>query len=347
MTYRKGLEQQLEAVYGLKDVTYEHLGTPVNDVLAVSARQGRFALKLYHDNRTASAVQWELDLLVHLLERGAPVAKAVPASQSHVEHLILDDKERIASLFEWVSGEKPSPSRDVYMSLGRAAALIHAAADTFTSSLPRENYDAEALIEEQIQRMKLQLIAANRWDEVVTLGERLQRLLDDPRLESGICHMDLTLDNVCFSATGGLIVFDFDSAGTFWRAIEPYGVLRSSKNYFQDWLKGYRSVRPLSEQDEAAVAVFGIVGDLRNVAWKLGVAASSRGKPLLDVSDLPEVVDGWLKWESARIERESLRTRGPEEVRTGALSRQRPAQTLSGLRCRIDVLGGRPGCEKR
>jgi hypothetical protein len=60
-------------------------------------------------------------------------------------------------------------------------------------------------------------------------------------------------------------------------------------------------VRPLSEEDEAAVAVFGIVGDLRNVAWKLGLAASSRGKPLLEVSDLPEVVDGWLEWESTRM----------------------------------------------
>jgi Ser/Thr protein kinase RdoA (MazF antagonist) len=302
MTDRKSLDQQLETAYGLREVIFEHLGTPVNDVIAVSARQGRFALKLYHKNRTAAALQWELDLVAHLRRQGAPVAKAVPASHGgYIEHVILDNERRIAALYEWAAGEKPSPSRDVYVSLGRAAGQIHAAADTFRSSLPRENYDVALLIDEPLQRMKHQLIAADRWNQVVTLEERLKRLLDNPVLERGICHMDLTLDNVCLSTNGDLTVFDFDSAGTCWRAIEPYGVLRSSRNYFQNWLEGYRSVRPLSEEDEAAVAVFGIVGDLRNVAWKLGLAASSRGKPLLEVSDLPEVVDGWLEWESTRM----------------------------------------------
>jgi hypothetical protein len=50
-----------------------------------------------------------------------------------------------------------------------------------------------------------------------------------------------------------------------------------------------------------AVAAFGILGDLRVVAWKLGVAASSRGTPLLTVRDLPAIVDGWLDWEAVHL----------------------------------------------
>jgi Ser/Thr protein kinase RdoA (MazF antagonist) len=99
----------------------------------------------------------------------------------------------------------------------------------------------------------------------------------------------------------GLTVFDFDSAGTCWRALEPWGVLRSSAAYFQAWLAGYRTVRPFSSADETAVAAFGIVGDLRVVAWKLGVGESSRGAPLLGVRDLPAIVDGWLDWEAAHL----------------------------------------------
>ena len=117
----------------------------------------------------------------------------------------------------------------------------------------------------------------------------------------GICHMGLTLDNVHVTEGGTLTVFDFDSAGPSWRAVEPYGVLRYSANAFGSWLFGYRGVRPFSPADEAAVAVFGIVGDLRAVAWQLGVAVSSRGTPLLEAAALPAVVDGWLDWEATHL----------------------------------------------
>jgi len=37
------------------------------------------------------------------------------------------------------------------------------------------------------------------------------------------------------------------------------------------------------------------------VAWKLGLAESSRGEPVLTVVDLPRIVDGWLDWEAAHL----------------------------------------------
>ena len=108
------------------------------------------------------------------------------------------------------------------------------------------------------------------------------------------------LDNV-HRHGDSITVFDFDSAGACWRSIEPYGVLSSSKESFEAWLDGYRSVRPFNQHDEEAVAAFSIIGDLRVVAWDLGVARSSRGKPLLGISDLPGAVDTWLDWERKNI----------------------------------------------
>ena len=147
--------------------------------------------------------------------------------------------------------------------------------------------------------MRPALLEAGQWGTVDALGERLKGRLTEAPLDWGICHMDLTLDNV--HVAEGLTVFDFDSAGACWRAVEPYGVLRYSESYFRAWLAGYRSVRPFGIADETAVAVFGIVADLRVVAWKLGVAASSRGDPLLTAQDLPSIVDGWLDWEAAHL----------------------------------------------
>jgi Ser/Thr protein kinase RdoA (MazF antagonist) len=292
------LEQQIENHFGLSSVICEPLNTPVNDVIAVTTPTGRFALKLYHPHRTYAEVQWELDLLVHLMRNGAPVAKPVQGSNGYVESLRVDGRDRVAALFGWAPGEKPAPGRDTYTLLGKAAAQIHQAADTFVSPLRRESYDAHVLIDEQLQRIKWHLTEAKRWEQAVALGGRLRRVLANSALDRGICHMDLTLDNVHRHGES-ITVFDCDSAGVCWRSLEPHGILRVSREYFEAWLKGYRSVRPFSRDDEKAVAAFGIIGDLRVVAWNLGVARSSRGKPLLGIADLPSVVDAWLEWEAS------------------------------------------------
>jgi Ser/Thr protein kinase RdoA (MazF antagonist) len=290
------LEQHIENHFDLSNIICEPLNTPTNDVIAVTTPTGRFALKLYHLQRTPAEVQWEIDLVIHLMRNGAPVAKPVRGKHGYVEALRVDGQDRAAVLFEWAPGEKPQPAQDTYTLLGKAAAHIHQAANTFASSFPRESYDAHTLIDEQLHRMQMLLLEAKMWKQAVALGERLKQVTTNPALDRGICHMDLTLDNVHRHGES-IIVFDFDSAGACWRSIEPYGVLRSSKASFAAWLDGYRSVRPFNQHNAQAVAAFAIIGDLRAVAWELGVARSSRGKPLLGVSDLPRIVDAWLDWE--------------------------------------------------
>src|SRR5579875_1020400 len=83
--------------------------------------------------------------------------------------------------------------------------------------------------------------------------------------------------------------------------LPPRCILRYSQEYFEAWLEGYRSVRPFSQHDEKAVAASCIIGDLRLVAWSIGVARSSHGKPLLGTADLPGAVDAWLDWERKHL----------------------------------------------
>ena len=294
-----GLARLLTERYRLHDVGLTDLRTLVNDVVAVSAAEGDFALKVYHRNRTRPAVQWEVDLLIHLHRRGAPVVPPIRGRNGYLEEFAVGGQQRAAVLFGWAPGTKPSPGYETYVALGEAAARIHRAADGFAAFPARETYDTAVLVDDQLRRMRPALLEAGQWGTVTALGERLKDRLAEPSLDWGICHMDLTLDNVHLAE--GLTVFDFDSAGACWRALEPYGVLRFSEPYFRAWLAGYRSVRPFGIADERAVAVFGIVADLRVVAWKLGVATSSRGDPLLTVQDLPGIVAGWLDWEAAHL----------------------------------------------
>lgn len=295
------VEQQLKNTFGFEGVLCKNLNTPTNDVIEVTTPRGHYALKLYNiASRKAKDVQWELDLTLHLINNGVPVARPVAGEGGYLHNFVIDGEDRATVLFEWAAGEKPKAAQVTYVLLGRAAARIHKAADTFRSDLPRKKYDAATLIDEQLERMEQPLRENGQWQRVFDLTERLRRIITNPALDYGICHMDLTLDNVHLKG-GNLIVFDFDSSGESWRAIEPWGVKKLSEDYFRAWLEGYRSVREFSRDDENAVAAFGIVGDIRNVVWKLGFARSSRGQPLLQPEELPKVVDEWLKWEKDKI----------------------------------------------
>jgi Ser/Thr protein kinase RdoA (MazF antagonist) len=292
------LEEQVEEAFGIEVAGVEQLDVPVNDVVRITAPAGCFALKIYHGKRTAQDVEWEAGLVRHLTAHGAPVAPLVRGRHGYVEQVDVDGRPRAATLAEWAPGDKPTRGRATYLLLGHAAARIHAAGDSFSSPLTRTRYDVTVLIDEQLERMEPHLREARRWEQARELGARLRRFVESQDLDWGVCHMDLTLDNVHVHE-GTLTVFDLDSAGECWRAIEPHGVLRSSVRDFGDWLEGYRSVRPFGETDARAVHAFTIIGDLRVVAWKLGVAESSRGKPLLAAAELPRVVDDWLALERA------------------------------------------------
>lgn len=296
------ITKQLQELYGLEDVICKNLSTLANYAIEVASPAGHFALKIYNPaSRTTLEVQWEIDLTLHLIKNDAPVARPVAGTNGrYTQTFAAGDQDVTAVLFEWAAGEKPKPELSTYVLVGEAAARIHDAADTFTSELFREKYDAHELIDNQLERMKTPLRKSGQWQRVFDLSERMREIITNPKLNYGIIHNDLTLDNVHRNGDT-LTVFDLDSAAESWRAAEAWGVLRASEDRFRAWLQGYRSVREFSRDDEKAVAAFGIVEDIRNVVWKLGFAKSSRGEPLMPTTDLPSVVDKWLEWERKMI----------------------------------------------
>lgn len=296
------ITKQLEVKFGLYNVVCKDLNTLANYAIEAMSPTGHFALKIYNPaSRTAAEIQWEIDLTLHLIKNGAPVALPVVGKNSeYLQTFSIDGQNFTSVLFEWATGEKPKPELSTYVLVGEAAARIHEAADTFTSELPREKYDAHKLIDDQLKRIKGPLEKSRQSQRVFDLCERMRKIITNPKLNYGVIHNDLTLDNVHLD--GKVIhVFDLDSAAESWRSAEAWGVLRASNDSFKAWLEGYRSVRSFSQDDENAVAAFGIVEDIRNVVWKLGFAKSSRGEPMMQTAELPKVVDEWLMWERNKL----------------------------------------------
>ena len=129
-----GLARLLTERYRLHDVGLTDLGIPVNDVVAVSAAEGDFALKVYHRNRTLAG-------------------GAVGGRPPHPSASARGSRGAADSRSEWLSrgvhrrgaaaggralrlgarGQAQSRIRDV-CPLGEAAARIHRAADGFAVS---------------------------------------------------------------------------------------------------------------------------------------------------------------------------------------------------------------------
>ena len=272
-----------------------HVYTSVHDMVEVRAAGGRYALKLYrHGVRTAADVRWEVDLHRHLLAAEAPVPALLVAADGYVAELHLGDQRRLAVMSAWAPGAKPRPSETTYRLLGRAAAQVHVAADELTSVRPPRTTTLATEIDQQLELLRPALQRQGVWHDAQTLAEKLRAGIT-PDLERGICHNDLTLDNVHIE-DDQIWVFDFDSAGQGWRASEPQGVYEftalTGRPWWTSWLSGYREVRSFDEAGHRALPFFVVTFHLENTAWKLGLTPTSVGKQL-DERDLAPMVARW------------------------------------------------------
>ncbi len=277
----------------------------VHDVIAVTTDDKRYALKLYRAGvRSTEDLEWEVGLTSHLADNGAPVVSIVEGAAGPIETLEVDGVERSVVMTEWALGEKPLPGdgeepshrEKIYRLLGNAASTIHNVADLYVSDHKRAPLGAEKLLDEQVALLRPTLEGCGRWADVEVLVNGLRQFTTANELDWGICHNDLTLDNVHVDGDT-MIVFDFDSARPTWRALEPallyMGHASDKPDYWQAWLDGYRAARELTEADLNAIPLFSIMYQFENVAWKLGLTPTAVGQ-LLTPDELREIVDDWL-----------------------------------------------------
>lgn len=253
----------------------------VNEVYEVVAGPRRYVLKVYrHGWRTADEVAWECDLIGHLADRGVPVGQVVPRSDgAPVGTVTAPEGERAVALFAHVDGPKPGlPSNDaVYEEFGRLTAELHAAADSFRSVHIRPVQNLESMLDGSLAAILPWL--DGRPDDsdflaalVTETRDHITALADE--LDWGVCHGDVTLDNLHVTAAG-LTIHDFDLAGEGWRASDLYGVRQTP--HWPAFLAGYTSRRPLSEADVRAVDWFVVPRALANISWHLRDFAAWRG----------------------------------------------------------------------
>ena len=287
------LADLLRDSHGLDIANCTLVRTFVNDVYEVTTvnRTHTYALKVYQSGRwSPDEVRWELDLVGHVAEQGVPVPRIVPLTDgAPCGTLDAAEGPRVYALSEFVIGRKPQPPFDdaLYHEFGALIATFHTATDGFVSRYPRRTTDLATLLDRPIERASAAL--ADRPEDrhlVLELGAEARSRLaaaSAAGLEQGICHGDVSLDNV-FLTPEGLTLHDFDSAAPGWRAADLYGVALTE--HFEAFVKGYRTVRALDDADVAAVPCFSIAGLIENLAFHLIDKPTYRGTESL--------AEGWV-----------------------------------------------------
>jgi Ser/Thr protein kinase RdoA (MazF antagonist) len=227
--------------YGLEASGCVLLRSLVNDVYRVDTPSGPRVLKLYRTGYGSAS--WEVALAAHV---GAGVARGIPLRDGRASgSLPAAEGPRAFTLWEWVPGHKPPHPRDdaLYHRFGAATAAFHEAAAGFPAP---PGHDVLELVDDVLAALP----DADDRRLVATVTAAAARRLADAELERGVCHGDVTLDNVHLDGDR-IVFFDLDRAAENRRATDLTPVAATPQ--WPAFLAGYRTVRPFEGADLRAI----------------------------------------------------------------------------------------------
>jgi homoserine kinase type II len=262
--------REFGAEYGLdvEQVEALTLGSVNSNFRFVTRDGSRYFARVYEEQGQSGA-EFEVRLLTTLADRGVPV---VPPLVNRSGARVREVAGKPFAVFPWIEGEWLCLERVTPRhchALGAALARVHVTSPAL-SGLPRGRFRPSDM-HERLARVES--------EGARHLGADLERIRSlyarylpqrDPALPNGICHGDLFRDNVLWRGTDLKALLDFESAalGSFaydlmvttlaWCYRDAL-VVENARALFQ----GYATVRALTAEERAALAVEGIIGCLR------------------------------------------------------------------------------------
>ena len=237
----------------------------------------------YH---TREAVQTELAWMKALQqEAGVETPQALPGQDGELIQTVVTpalSEERMVVMFAFIDGREPEASSliEPFTRLGAIAARMHRHAQTWSRPPyferlvwdfegavgPRGNWgnwrNGLGLSDEHIDVLE-------QMTEI--MAGRLARFGSGPQ-RFGLIHADLRLANLLVTADHTRVI-DFDDAGLGWLLYD----LATAVSFMEEredldqllaaWVAGYRTVAPMSAEEEAEIPTFLMLRRLAIVAW--------------------------------------------------------------------------------
>ena len=244
------------------------------DTYRVGAGNRGFFLKAYKSGRrTKLDVTEEVKLLNYLAANGVSVARPVKRRDGmYVNRLAAPEGFRYSVLFRAAPGvQDDGGDHKRIRAFGAMVGRMHQCADKMRAPYRRTHLDMRHLVDDNLQIIAP--LMADRQAEFnlickigETCKERLSQLLPRSKPEYGICHGDLHGGDVSYDENDNPVLFDFDSSGCGWRALDIGIYLASDKwmditseaedrrqRQLAVFLEGYSRTRALTEAELAAV----------------------------------------------------------------------------------------------
>jgi len=244
------------------------------DTYKVTSEDQGYYLKVFrHGRRTRVHVTEEVRLLNYLSSHGVSVSRPVVRRDGkYVSQLAAPEGARYSVLYEAAIGDQDDDGDLTRITaLGEMVGRMHVCADRMRTPYHRPHLDMRHLVDENLPAITD--FMSHRPGDLSVIHQiadycksRVTGLLPQTRPEYGICHGDLHGGDVCYENGRTPVLFDFDSSGSGWRALD-LGVFLASDEWMDTsagaekarqrklaaLLKGYATHRELSDNELSIV----------------------------------------------------------------------------------------------
>lgn len=257
------------------------LRTQDNDHYKVITATGeRYVARVYqqgsHLERRQSDYQYELDWLNFLHKNNMGVSYPIPRRDGNfLGSMLAPEGIRYYALFSFAQGlPMDEGDADQLFAVGRQMAQIHKVSNDYQPPFQRLPMDLDYLVKKPLARVQKfwqdDPDRADDLDLIMALAQEaqqeIQAIIDNPHYTEdswGPIGGDFHVASTYFDAAGEPTFFNFDLCGMGWRAYDIASFLLNTGLMQQElpdsseaFFAGYYQVRPLSENEHAAISPF-------------------------------------------------------------------------------------------
>ncbi|HEY4335975.1 MAG TPA: phosphotransferase [Puia sp.] len=267
------LASWLEAQYFFADVRCRLLVMGVGDTYLAETATGRYILRVYRpSHRSREQIIAEIELLLAAKEAGVSVSYPIAdRNGQHLHPFSAVEGERHAVVFSYAPGNPVSILNETQLRiLGWEIARFHNVSSTVRLNGSRWTFDPETTLLRPLERVKPYFEDLPEeydwWQQAAAKTITHLAQADGSRFSAGFCQFDFLPKNFHFDGDA-LTLFDFDFFGYGWLVNDlmtvrvhldldvHFGRLtrEAAGQAFDSLLAAYREIRPLSDDEVAAV----------------------------------------------------------------------------------------------